>query len=164
MLPQLKLKHGTGRGRCEARNIGIREATGDVVIVLNADVILPPDFIARLVPHYESGADFVLVNAEVANSESLIASYIGAQSIATYGDESVVDWTEGFSCRRETLIACGMFPITPIPLVAGEDGALGRRLRQTAKRAYDGDITVRFVAPSDIRSLWQIYKERAYPL
>src|SRR5438067_12619821 len=55
ILPQLRLRPGTGRGRCEARNVGICEAAGDVAIVLNADVILPPDFIERLEPHYEEG-------------------------------------------------------------------------------------------------------------
>jgi glycosyltransferase involved in cell wall biosynthesis len=162
-LPQLRLMAGSGQGRCVARNEGIVAATGDVVIVLNADVILPADFIAKLLTHYENGAGYVLVNAEVANPQAVMAAYIGAQAAVTYADRSKVQWTEGFSCRRDALMAAGMFPVTPMPLVAGEDGYLGERLSQTATRVYDESITVRFIVPADVRTFWRTYQERAYP-
>ena len=44
----VRLIHPGGGGRCEARNIGIREAAGEVVVVLNADVRLPADFLQRV--------------------------------------------------------------------------------------------------------------------
>ena len=45
----------------EARNIGIQEADGEILIILNADVHLPKKFINQILVHYQNGADFVLV-------------------------------------------------------------------------------------------------------
>ena len=42
VIPELR------RGRCEARNIGIRESIGDILVILNADVILPNDFLEKI--------------------------------------------------------------------------------------------------------------------
>ena len=56
-------------GRCEARNIGIRESKGDVVIILNADVFLPQDFLIKVKKYYDSGYDSVGVKPVVANTE-----------------------------------------------------------------------------------------------
>ncbi len=35
------------RGRCEARNIGIQEADGEILIILNADVHLPKNLLIK---------------------------------------------------------------------------------------------------------------------
>ncbi len=53
--------------------MGILEARGEIVAVLNADVRPAPDFLARIVPHYERGADFLLVQSEVSNQDDLFA-------------------------------------------------------------------------------------------
>ncbi len=51
----VRLIHPGGGGRCEARNLGIRKASGEVVVLLNADVRLPADFLRRLACHYQRG-------------------------------------------------------------------------------------------------------------
>ena len=58
-----------GSGRSAARNQGILVAEGDVVVILNADVHLPSDFLIRLDKHYRQGADYVLVESEVTNTD-----------------------------------------------------------------------------------------------
>src|SRR3990167_6012515 len=47
----IKLIHPGGVGRCEARNIGIKMATGEVVVILNADVQIPRDFLQKIKKH-----------------------------------------------------------------------------------------------------------------
>ena len=105
-------------GRCGARNLGIQEASGDVVVILNADVRPRPDFFRRLVPYYEQGYDYVLVNSKVANTHDLYARYVGSMGAAVQGgDPSWMEWTEGFSCRREMAIRAGLFPTGfPVPI------------------------------------------------
>ena len=76
----VRLIHPGGGGRCEARNLGIREAAGEILVILNADVHPRPDFLRRLVPHYEQGADYVLVLGKVSNLDNLFARYIGCVS------------------------------------------------------------------------------------
>ena len=96
----VRLIHPGGGGRCEARNIGIREAAGEVVVLLNADVRLPADFLQRLAYHYQQGADYVLVAARVANRQDLFGRYVDCVSDVFYAQAARcnydnMEWTEG---------------------------------------------------------------------
>jgi len=154
-------------GRCGARNLGILSAHGEIVVILNADVLLPHDFIERILSHYEKGADYVCVGQEVINLESPYSCYIAAVDHAYYGRVGHrLPWTEGFSCRREAAIAVGMFPDwSPIPIVAGEDGYFssrlagedgytGRRERPPYHGVFDDSLLVYHVAPDDLCGFW----------
>lgn len=143
-------------GRAGARNLGILEARGEIVVVLNADVRPSADFLTRIVPHYERGADFLLVQSEVANREHLLARYIEAVHRSNYPDVSKMWWTEGFSCRRAAALAAGLFPAGfPIPLRAGEDGCFGQALERRCRKAIDTSIVVRHVAPHRLSDFWK---------
>lgn len=150
-------------GRCGARNLGILEATGEIVIILNADVLLPPDFIRHILPYYEQGYDYVLVKSKVANTEYLFPRYVDSMAAAVEsGDPSWMEWTEGFSCRRELAINAGLFPVGfAVPICAGEDGFFGTGLRRLgAKKKIDFDIVVPHIAPTSLSEYWAIRKGR----
>ena len=151
-------------GRCGARNIGIRASTGDVVVILNADVRLPRDFLNKILPFYEQGFDYVLVKAKVSNTEFLFARYVEAKNILDHyqDDSSWLEWTEGFSCRREVAIRAGLFPTGyPVLICAGEDGFFGEELRKMgAKKKRAFEIEIGHVAPSTFSNYWQIRKGR----
>lgn len=150
-------------GRCGARNIGVIEAQGEVVVILNADVRPRVDFLRRLAPYYEQGYDYVLVNSKIANTEDLYARYVNAMSAAVQsGDPSWMEWTEGFSCRRELAIRAGLFPTGfAVPICAGEDGFFGANLKNLgAKKKIDFTITVDHIAPASFSEYWQIRKGR----
>ena len=145
-------------GRCGARNLGIMEATGDIVVILNADVRPRKDFLRRLAPHYEQDGDYVLVNAEVANNDDLFARYVDAMAaVDESSDPSWMEWTEGFSCRRDLAIRAGMFPTGfAVPICAGEDGFFGTNLKNLgAKKIIDFTITVDHVAPASFSEYWK---------
>ncbi|NCX93297.1 MAG: hypothetical protein EBX40_01305, partial [Gammaproteobacteria bacterium] len=134
-------------------------ATGEVLIILNADVRLPTDFIERILPHYYSGFDYVLVKSIVANTHSLFPRYINA--VANHeerGDVSWMEWTEGFSCRRTSAISAGLFPVGfAVPICAGEDGFFGEGLRKSgARKKVDFTITVNHIAPAHLKEYWSI--------
>ena len=151
-------------GRCEARNIGITEASGEIVVILNADVRPRPDFLARLVPHYQQGYDYVLVLSQVANSEALFARYVQALAAKDYldGDPSWMEWTEGFSCRRDLAIKAGLFPTGyPVHICAGEDGYFATNLRNLgARKKMDLSIVVDHTAPALLSEYWHTRKGR----
>jgi hypothetical protein len=150
-------------GRCGARNLGILEASGDIVVILNADVRPRPDFLRRIALYYEQGYDYVLVNSRVANTEELFARYVDAVSAANQsGDPSWMEWTEGFSCRRELAVRAGMFPTGfAVPICAGEDGFFGVNLRKLgAKKMIDFSIVVDHIAPASFAEYWRIRKGR----
>ncbi|MBI2867362.1 MAG: glycosyltransferase [Chloroflexi bacterium] len=161
----VRLVPGQGRGRCAARNVGVELACGDVVVILNGDVLLPQDFLERIVHHYQQGADYVLVWPTVANPESLYARYIEATQEQAYRKADWIEWTEGFSCRRDCAIAVGLFPDLPFAVVSGEDGYFGIKLREHGyKKVIDRSIIVHHVAPSRWREFWRQRVERGMPL
>lgn len=151
-------------GRCGARNLGILESSGEVVVILNADVHLPPDFLCRIAKHYEQGSDYVLVRSEIENLGDLFARYVQSVSLHDfYGENSrPMEWTEGFSCRRQVAINAGLFPTGyAVPLCAGEDGIFGDNLRKFgAKKIVDLDIVCSHIAPASLSEYWYIRKGR----
>lgn len=145
-------------GRCGARNIGIRMANYEIVVVLNADVLLDREFLNNLLPHYEKGADYVLVKSKVKNMEDLFARYIECTGKLYFSDPEYIEWTEGFSCRKEVAINAGLFPVGySVPICAGEDGCFGSRLKKMgATKVVDFNIVVEHVSPASLKEYWHI--------
>jgi glycosyltransferase involved in cell wall biosynthesis len=145
------------RGVAAARNVGLRSTEAEAVIILNADVLLPPDFMERLAPHYEAGADFVVVESQAANMQNLFARFMQAYHDMAYKTnpaEGHYDWSEGWSCRRETALAVGGFP-EEFPGASGEDAIFVNRLLGRYKRVYDPNIVVTDYVPHTLYDFWK---------
>jgi glycosyltransferase involved in cell wall biosynthesis len=149
------------QGVSAARNIGIRAASTDVVVILNADVMPPADFTERLAPLYEQGADFVSVESVVANQECALGRFRQADHVQQFGPQRRhrVGWTEGFSCRREAALAVG-FP-EELPGAGGEDGEFFRRLIERGYRWLpDFSIVVPQLVPDRVVEYWTQWRGR----
>lgn len=159
------------KGRCEARNIGIRAADGDVVVILNADVLLPEDFLNRIKLHYDNGYDSVTVFADVANMETIYARHIDllhqkkvVQGVYEKRKTTLngIYWSEGFSVRTEIAMKTSLFPSGyVVPIEAGEDVHFADKLRKIGcKGIIDDTIVISHVAPDNLNEYWFIRKGR----
>ncbi|OGZ62277.1 MAG: hypothetical protein A3H51_02220 [Candidatus Spechtbacteria bacterium RIFCSPLOWO2_02_FULL_38_8] len=160
----ISLIHPGGGGRCEARNIGIQRATGDVIVILNADVQLPKDFLNQIKKHYDNGADLVSVSSKAINDDKLFSRYIDCANLYEESDfeKNKMLWTEGFSCRRALALKAGLFPAGfPIAMYAGEDGYFAENLvKAGGKKCVDLRIVVNHVAPAAFKEYWHIRTTR----
>jgi glycosyltransferase involved in cell wall biosynthesis len=159
------------RGRCEARNIGVRASTGDVLLILNADVRLPSNFLEAIAPLYSKGYDSVAVMNTIANQEKVYARLLEARRHWRIARNiyrnwakayNGVFWTEAFSVRREVALKTHLFPSGyAVPLEAGEDARFAEDLRRVGCRGYFAeDIIVPHIAPDTMREFWKIRKGR----
>jgi len=152
------------KGRCSARNRGILAAKGEILVFLDADVLLEPDFIDRILPHYEKGADYVLVDTDFIDKKYVFVRFDSALHHYNYDKRKDIEWTQAFSCRKKAALDVGMFrEDAPIPLVGGEDSYLGKKLKEKGyKKVIDRSIIVFHISPKNIKEFWKNRKEASY--
>lgn len=152
-------------GRSEARNIGLKNSTGNVCIILNADVLLPKSFIEKIKVHYDQGYEAVTVYSEVENLKNNYARYVGLhhywkikRKVYKKREKNLNSlwWCEGFSVKRSVAMKTKLFPSGfSIPIVAGEDVAFVNDLRKLKCRAiFDDTISVKHKAPDTFKEFW----------
>jgi GT2 family glycosyltransferase len=152
------VEEGRRRGVAAARNAGLRIAKGDVAVILNADVLLPPDFLARLADVYRGDVDLLSVDSEVSNLDAFTGRYIHAVHRLKYG-AATVGWSEGFSCRRDAAIAAS-FP-EEIPGAGGEDVEFVDRLLAAGHSwKVDYSISVKHRVPETWAGFWAQFRGR----
>ncbi len=153
-------RHSPDNGCCGARNEGILQAKGEIVILLNADVFPDSDFIDRILVHYNNGADYVLVRSEVANKDFLFPRFIEAEGRYLYDGQDNRQWSESFSCRRQAAIDVGLLP-GDYPMRFCRDWLLGKNLGENNyKRVIDDTITVKHIAPHTFKDYCRVKKTR----
>jgi glycosyltransferase involved in cell wall biosynthesis len=158
-IPDLRILPQTvNRGVAAARNVALREVRGEVVVILNADVLLTPDFVEQIVPYYQRDeADYLVINSRVTNLETIYARYVQARHV--YEQRTIpldqIHWCEGFSCCTEAARAVGGFP-EEFPGASGEDAVFTEWLVERGyRRALNFDITVPHVAPPTLIEVWK---------
>ena len=84
------ITHKVNKGLSEARNSGIREATGDYLYFLDSDDYIAEDAIERMVDMVEKCAvDFVVGNVETIGDDSRQRYYLRMKSGYLFGNEKI---------------------------------------------------------------------------
>lgn len=111
-LPNSKIKliDGNNNGCCEARNLGIKNSIGDIIIFMTADSFFDCDFIYKIKPYYEKGYDAVMVNSLIANRKGIWSDFLQCfheNKIATNKNYSPLT-TQGYSVKKSTAEKVGL--------------------------------------------------------
>ncbi len=100
------LKQKSGVGANAARNIGVKESSGNIVAFLDDDDIWLPNYLGEIYRQYQKGADAVVTGFRQLGNESIVVvnqdSQVTKSSLLrgnTYCGMS------GFSCKKEIIEA-----------------------------------------------------------
>lgn len=118
---------------CEARNAGARRATGDVVVFVDADVVVRPDALARIRAAFDDFPGLTAVfgsyddtpeGGTVAAFRNLLHHHVHQAAAGPAG----TFWSGLGAVRRDAFLAVGGFDAQRFPLPSIEDIDLGTRL------------------------------------
>ena len=144
---------------CGARIEGIRAALGEVCILLNADAHLNEHFLTQILPHYDNGADYLVVESKALNMDNVWGQYVQAIQYDLLLDDPSPNWSEGFSCRTAVAITVKDWPGDyPVPFC--RDYLLVPALKAVgAKGHFDRSIIVEHIVPTGVAH-WNNYVYR----
>ena len=126
-------------GPANARNLGVKEAVGDIIFFTDADVLLHPDAIARAVDVLQSDAEIAAVIGSYDDQPghaSFISQYRNLFHHwvhQTSAEEASTFWTGCGAIRRKVFLEMGGFS-QKYRRPSIEDIELGMRLRHSGHR------------------------------
>lgn len=153
------LNEPVNNGVSRARNIGVLESDGDVVVFLNADELIESDFLLNLHEHYGSkNADYVFPQTRVDNTDTIYGLYRDCYRLTKYHRPNLFMWSQGFSCKKQLFEKVNGFSES-YPGCGGEDWDFVSKLDNLHKnRVVDTSIVVKHTVPCGLNSvLWHMY-------
>jgi len=161
-LNKINLIEGKNQGCCNARNLGIEKAKGDVIVFLTADTILPINYLNKILKYYQNGYDWVTVSAEIMNQEFIFPQFIEAQhKYDESGSKYDPYTTQGYSVKKSAAIKVGMISGAIYPFNFCRDWTLGKKLTDNKyKKIHDNKIKVFHNSPSTLDDYWNVRKTR----
>jgi GT2 family glycosyltransferase len=170
--PRLRIVHDPRRGLSHARNIGVRETSGDLILFTDDDCVVAPDWVAAHVACYQECPEAMLLYGKVVPP----ATYTGTEGfVPTFEPTPVRDPARlsggliqgmgaNMSCRRTLLERIGPFDEVlgaGGPLMSAEDLDLSLRAF-SAKQVILADSRPVVVHEGGVRSRgqesWQLWQ------
>ena len=123
-------------GPANARNYGVEQAHGDIILFLDADVIIKPDTLSKVVEEFEEHSDVAALFGsydETPASLNFVSQYknLVHHFVHQQGHESATSfWSGCGAIRREIFVKLGGFDAKQFPRPSIEDIELGYRLTE----------------------------------
>lgn len=156
--PTVKLITKENGGKSSALNVGIREATGEYLLLLDADTIVEKDAISRMIPHFKNDkVGAVSGNTRVGNNFNLITR---CQKVEYIRDFNLIkNGMSHLNCMAVVPGALGMWRKTAVISVGGfstrtlgEDRDITMALQRKGwKITFEPSAFARTEAPSDFK-------------
>ncbi len=160
--PRVRCVRKANGGKASAANVGLRHARGEVVVAVDADTVVAPDAIRRMVAHFADPAvTAVCGNVEVGNVTSWLTAfqaieYVTSQNFdrrafAALNCVGVVPGALG-AWRRDAVLAVGGY--SDDTLVEDADLTV-TVLRAGGTITYEPRAVGRTEAPESLGALWR---------
>jgi len=151
----VKLVTEQGLGFGYARNLGVKNASGDIVFFLDSDCYAEPDWIGNALSRFDSNPHVVGVTGQTRlwNTESAVArflAYVGGRVNMPAERKYVkIAPTMNLALRREAIDEVGGFDEN---LIRCEDTDLTYKISQNHKILYDPSMVIWFRGSPNLRA------------
>lgn len=160
--PRVRCLRKANGGKASAANLGIRMAKGEIIVAVDADTVVAPDAIRRMVAHFaDPRVDAVCGNVEVGNVGSILTAFQAIEYVTSQNFDrrafaalnciGVVPGALG-AWRREAVVAAGGY--SHDTLVEDADLTLCV-LRRGGRITYESRAVGRTEAPLSLGALWK---------
>jgi len=149
---QLVSEPGLGFGY--ARNLGVKNASGDIVFFLDSDCYADPNWIENALSHFDSNTKIVGVTGRTRlwNTESAVARFLayvgGRMNMLSERRFVKIAPTMNLALRHDVIDKVGGFDET---LVRCEDTDLTYKVSQNHKIFYDPNVVIWFRGSPNLR-------------
>lgn len=149
----VKLVSEPGLGFGYARNLGVKNASGDIAFFIDSDCYAEPDWIENALPHFDnSEIAGVTGRTRLWNTESGVARFIahvgGRIQMPSENRLFKIAPTMNLALRRDVINEVGGFDDT---LIRCEDTDLTYKISRNHKILYDPNVVVWFRGSPDLR-------------
>jgi glycosyltransferase involved in cell wall biosynthesis len=142
-------------GCCGARNLGMRMAQGEIIVIMNADVRPEKNFLNLILKHHQEGADYVVVSSKAMNVNNIWGKLVSAKENHHLQYLAGDEWSEGFSCNRKAAIDVGFIP-GKFPVNFCRDVMFGANLNKAGyKKVVDSTIVMKHIVPEKFSDFWR---------
>lgn len=146
-FPSVKVLRKEQGGAASARNAGAHAAQGEFLVFLDADCVVSPDYLSRMIAPIEADPAIGMTHAiyGIENHESLVARLIYEKCDFIFRDLVDMDfaWSFGLGIRKEVFHRIGMFD-RRFPGAGSED-------IDFAYRVCDAGLKIRLVREAVVR-------------
>lgn len=136
----LVVTEADGAGPALARNQGARRAEGDVLVFVDADVVVHPDAIARIRAAFAADPGLTALFGSYDDSPEASGAVSGFRNLLHHhvhqaaAGPAATFWAGLGAVRRDAFLAAGGFDAERYPLPSVEDIELGTRLSAAGAR------------------------------
>jgi len=160
---RVRLVSAPVRGRGSARQTGIESARGEIVVMTDADCVVPVDWVGRITERIRLGLSTAVVGSETVNRQNYWAqafahAHADFQRSVRRGDAILSVDTKNFACSRALLLELGF----DRSLQNFEDLELALRLRTRTTIYYVADVRVVHRYPESFAAAWRLCADRGF--
>jgi len=143
----IKLVSEPGLGFGHARNLGIKNTSGDIMFFIDSDCYAEPDWIEKTLPHFDLNPEVAAVTGRTNlwNTESAVARFLacvgGRMNMLTRRRFVKIAPTMNLALKREVVDEVGGFNEA---LIRCEDTDLTYKISKSHKILYEPDAIVWF--------------------